>query len=88
MPFKKGDPKPSGSGIKKGQKHERTKAEEACTRLGICPFDLLAKAAMAGSEACIIQLCKHIEPPKKPVEVAIDPEKNEIRIHVIDYGKK
>ncbi len=88
MAFKKGDPKPLGSGIKKGQKHERTKAEDACHRLGIDPFELLAKAAMGGDTACIIQLCKHIEPPKKPVEVQVDPAANTIRILVEDYTKK
>lgn len=88
MPFKKGDPKPAGSGIKKGQKHERTKAEDACFRLGVDPFDLLAKKAIEGDVACIIQLCKHIEPAKKPLEVSLDPEKSTIRIIVEDYGSK
>lgn len=88
MGFKKGNPKPAGSGIKKGQKHQRTMAEDACHRLGIDPFELLAKAAINGDITAIIQLCKHIEPPKKPLEVALDPEKNTIKIIVEDYGKK
>ncbi len=88
MGFKKGDPKPPGSGIKKGTKHERTRAEEACARAGICPFDLLVKGAVDGDMNAIIQLCKHIEPPRKPVEVALDPENNTIRIVVEDYGSK
>lgn len=88
MAFKKGGAKPPTSGIKKGTKHQRTLAEEACARAGICPFDLLVAGAMTGDMAAIIQLCKHIEPPKKPIEVALDPENNTIRIIVEDYGKK
>jgi hypothetical protein len=80
--------KTPGSGIKKGTKHKRTMAEEACAKLGINPFELLAQAAMDGSENAIIQLCKHIEPPKRALEVAIDPEKNEMIIRVLDYGSK
>lgn len=80
--------KTPGSGIKKGDKHKRTMAEEACHRMGIDPFQLLAQKAIEGDVTCIIQLCKHIEPPKKPVEVALDPDKNTIRIIVEDYGKK
>lgn len=85
MAAPKGHPK--WGGIKKGQKHKRTLAEEACHRLGIDPFDLLAKKAIEGDVGCIIQLCKHIEPPKKPVEVALDPENSTIRIIVEDYKK-
>lgn len=88
MAFKKGDPKPPNSGIKKGGKHQRTMAEDACHRMGIDPFQLLAQKAIEGDVSCIIQLCKHIEPPKKPVEVALDPEQNTIRIIVEDYGNK
>jgi len=88
MPFIKGCKKPEKSGIKKGQKHQRTKAEEACHKLGINPFQLLAQKAIEGDVSCIIQLCKHIEPPKKALEVARDPENNIIRIIVEDYGKK
>lgn len=76
-----------GSGIKKGQKHARTKAEEACARAGIDPFDLLVKHAVEGDIGAVIQLCKHIEPPKKPIEVAMDPDKSTINIIVRDYGK-
>lgn len=77
-----------GSGIKKGTKHQRTLAEEACHKLGIDPFNLLAQMAINGSETAVIHLCKSIEPPKKPVEVQIDPERNSIRILVEDYTKK
>ena len=79
---------PKWGGRKKGSLNERTKAEQACARLGIDPFELLGQKALEGDVSCIIQLCKHIEPPKKPVEVQIDPEKNTIRILVEDYGSK
>lgn len=88
MGFKKGDPKPPTSGIKKGQKHQRTMAEEACAKLKINPFEMLAQLCLQGSETAIIQLCKHIEPPKKPIEVAIDPEQSIIRIIVEDFKAK
>lgn len=88
MGFKKGDPKPPTSGIKKGQKHVRTMAEDACAKLGINPFEMLAQLCLQGSETAIIQLCKHIEPPKKPIEVQVDPAQNTIRIIVEDYAKK
>ncbi len=82
----KGSPKTGGR--KPGSKNIRTKAEEACHRAGIDPFDLLVSHAMGGDIGAVIQLCKHIEPPKKPVEVQVDPEKNTIRIIVEDFGKK
>lgn len=81
----KGAPKTGGR--KKGTPNKRTLAEAACDRAGIDPFDLLVGHAVGGDIGAVIQLCKHIEPPKKPVEIAIDPDKNEIRIRVIDYGK-
>ena len=91
MAAPKGHPKWGGK--KKGSKHAKTIAEEACAKLGINPFELLAQMAISGESeqarlSAIIQLCKHIEPPKKPLEVAVDPEKNSIRIIVEDYGKK
>lgn len=86
MAAPKGHPKWGGN--KKGSKHKRTLAEEACHKLGIHPFELLAQKAIEGDVGCIIQLCKHIEPPKKPVEVALNPEANTIRIIVEDFGKK
>lgn len=76
-----------GPGRPKGPM-ERTLAEEACKRAGIDPFDLLCRKAVEGDTGCIIQLCKHIEPPKKPLEVAIDPNKSTIRIIVEDYCAK
>ncbi len=74
-------------GRKKGTPNKSTLAEAACLRAGIDPFDLLVSHAKAGDIGAVIQLCKHIEPPKKPLELAIDPEKNQIRVIVEDYGK-
>ncbi len=82
-----GQGRPKTGGRKAGTLNKATLAEAACTRAGIDPFDLLCQKAVEGDVGCIIQLCKHIEPPKKPIEVAIDPEKNQIRIIVEDYGK-
>ena len=79
---------PKWGGRKKGTPNERTKAEAACERAGIDPFDLLCQKAIEGDVGCIIQLCKHIEPPKKPVEMAFDPEKNQLEIIIRDYGSK
>lgn len=81
----KGSPKTGGR--QKGTPNKRTLAEEACHKFGINPFELLAQKCLDGSETAIIQLCKHIEPPKKALEVALDPEKSTIRIIVEDYKK-
>lgn len=81
----KGSPKTGGR--KAGTPNKRTLAEDACERAGICPFDLLVNGAVNGDMGAIIQLCKHIEPPKKPIEVAIDQEKNTIKVEVFDYTK-
>lgn len=86
MPRPKGSPKTGGR--KKGSLNKRTLAEDACARAGICPFDLLVGHAVGGDIGAVIQLCKHIEPPKKALEVALDPDNNAIRIIVEDYGKK
>lgn len=77
-----------GSGRQKGTPNKRTLAEAACHRANIDPFDLLVKHAVTGDIGAVIQLCKHIEPPKKALEVAIDPEKSTIKIIVEDYGKQ
>lgn len=87
MPFEKGKPRYPKAGRQKGTKNKRTLAEEACHKLGVKPFELLAQHALNGSENAVIQLCKHIEPPRKPVEVALDPEHNTIRIIVEEYKK-
>lgn len=87
MGFKKGEPRPAKAGRKPGSVNKRTLAEEACKRAGIDPFDLLVKHAVRGDIGAVIQLCKHIEPPKKPIEVAVDPEKSLIKIVFCDYTK-
>lgn len=86
MPAPKGHPK--WGGRPKGGKNKRTMAEEACAKLKINPFEMLAQLCLAGSETAIIQLCKHIEPPKKPIEVQVDPAQNTIRIIVEDFKAK
>jgi len=84
---KKGEKTP-GSGRKPGTPNKRTLAESACERAGIDPFDLLVNHAVNGDIGAVIQLCKHIEPPKKALEVSMDPEKNVIKVEVFDYTKK
>lgn len=91
MALPKGHPKYGGR--QKGTPNKRTIAEDACHKLGINPFEMLGEVALRGESEqarlnAIIQLCKHIEPPKKAVEVALDPENSTIRIIVEDYGKK
>lgn len=88
MAFKKGHDPNRAKGRPKGSLNQRTKAEAACERAGIDPFDLLVQHAVNGDIGAVIQLCKHIEPPKKPVDIAIDPEKNTLEIIIRDYGSK
>ncbi len=88
MAYTKGAPKPIGSGRKAGTLNIATKAEQACLKAGICPFDLLAAKALEGELAAIIQLCKHVEPPKAAMTVAIDPEANVMVMHVRRYEDK
>lgn len=76
-------------GRQKGTPNKRTLAEAACDRAGIDPFDLLVTHAKGGDIGAVIQLCKHIEPPRKPLEVTgAEGEQLGIRIIVDDYGKK
>ena len=63
-------------------------AESACERAGIDPFDLLVKHAVSGDIGAVIQLCNHIEPPRKALDVAVDPENSTVKIVVEDYGTK
>lgn len=84
---KKGEKTP-GSGRKPGTPNKRTLAEAACARANIDPFDLLVNHAVGGDIGAVIQLCKHIEPPKKPIELAVDPENNAIKFIFEDYTKK
>jgi hypothetical protein len=80
--------KTPGSGRKPGTLNKATLAEAACIRAGIDPFDLLVKGAIGGDMGAIIQLCKHIEPPRKALDVAIDPEKNVMKVIFEDYTKR
>ena len=73
-------------GRRPGSKNKRTMAEEACHKQGFNPFEHLVDMAKAGSETATIQLCKHIEPPRKPLDVAVDPEANEIKVIIERYG--
>lgn len=74
-------------GRKRGSLNKRTLAESACQRAGIDPFDLLVKHAISGDVGAVIQLCKHIEPPRKALDVAIDPDNNTIKFIFEDYTK-
>ena len=79
-------------GRKPGSLNKRTKAEAACHKFNLDPFEMLCEMARNAEQesnrlAAISKLCAHIEPPRKPLEVAIDPEKNAIRIIVEDYTK-
>lgn len=85
--FKKGDPRPEKAGRKPGSLNKRTMAEEACHKLGISPFELLAIKAQEGDVTCLIALCKHVEPPRKSLDVAIDPELNKIEVIIKRYGE-
>lgn len=88
MAAPKGHKAYKGGGRPRGSLNKGTLAEQACERAGIDPFDLLVKHATNGDIGATIQLCKHIEPPRKPLDIALDPEKNSIIIKVVDYGKK
>lgn len=90
MAWEKGKPRPPGAGRKAGTPNKRTLAEAACARAGIDPFDLLVKGAVEGDMNAIIRLCAHIEPPRKPIEIGVDPEQAKIIVEILDYtsGKK
>lgn len=45
MPFRKGEPKPAGSGRRKGDSKAET-VRAICERLGCCPFEGMAQLAM------------------------------------------
>lgn len=88
MAWPKGKPRPEGAGRRKGTPNKRTLAEAACARANIDPFDLLVSHAVNGDIGAVIQLCKHIEPVRKPVDVEVDPVKNQIIVRVVDYSTK
>lgn len=79
---------PRYGGRKKGTPNKRTRAEEACHKAGICPFELLTQHAINGDIGAVIQLCKHIEPPRKALDVAVDPENNVMKLEIFDYTEK
>lgn len=87
MPFEKGKPRAANAGRKLGTPNKATLAEQACIKLGIHPFELLAAKAAEGDMNAIIQLCKHIEPPRKPLDVALDPEANKIEVIIKRYSQ-
>lgn len=87
MTFKKGEKRPVKSGRKLGSINKATMAEQACIKLGVNPFELLATMAQEGELQAIIALCKHVEPPRKPLDVALDPEANTIKVIIERYGK-
>lgn len=93
MPFQKGQPRAPKAGRKPGTPNKSTLAEDACRKFGFSPFEALVKMALEGDSEqtrvnAITTLCKHIEPPRKPLDVAIDPEQNSIRLIIEDYGSK
>lgn len=90
MPKKKGDPKTGGR--KAGTPNKRTSVLELCQSIGLDPFLEMAKIAqMAHHDRrfdALKELCQYIEPKKKQMDVAFDPDKASIRIVIEDYGVK
>lgn len=74
MAFKRGDPKPAGSGIKKGQQQKRTllKVEDFLCEQGIHPVEriLALLPALEPMEAVRtwMELLKYCAPTFKPIE--------------------
>lgn len=87
MTFEKGKPRHPKAGRRKGTPNKRTLLEQALEKAGMNPFDVLIDMALAGDSACVIHLCKSAEPVRKPVDVAIDPEANEIKVIIERYKK-
>ena len=93
--FQKGNPKPLGSGIKKGGKWKKSRVEEACEKAaqgrGVDPFLVMAEIAADPThpERLIAAkaLSKFLEPEKKAVEVTGEMEHG-ITVHIVDYGNK
>lgn len=76
MKFKKGEPRPEGAGIKKGQKQKRTMMRERLEALGINLADELAgimkRAKEAGDDPLLHDTIKTAMPycyKKQPTEV-------------------
>ena len=91
--FQKGHAKLGG--IKKGQKHHKTRVELACEQAangrGVDPFLVMAEIAADPThpERLIAAkaLSKFLEPEKKAVEVTGEMDHG-ITVHIVDYGKK
>jgi hypothetical protein len=90
MAKKKGDPKSGGR--KAGTPNKRSSVLNICLGLGLDPFLEMAKIAMNKIDPrrfdAIKELCQYIEPKKKQMDMALDPEKSTIRIIIEDYGNK
>ena len=61
-------------GRKPGSLNKRTKAEAACHKFNLDPFEMLCEMARNAEQesnrlAAISKLCAHIEPPRKPVDI-------------------
>ena len=92
MGFQKGKPRPAKAGRKKGSLNKGTLAERACQKLGVDPFENMASMAANSAHPSNYdankELCKYLEPQKRALDVAIDPEKNAIKIVIEDYTSK
>lgn len=79
-------------GRKAGTPNKRRSILEVCEQMGFDPFLAMAKiAADAAHERnfeALKELCQYIEPKKKSVDVALDPEKSTIRVVIEDYRSK
>lgn len=93
--FKPGTPKPANSGIKKGQKHRKTRVELACEAAangrGVDPFLVMADIAADPKHperfVAAKALSKFLEPEKKAVEITGEMEHG-ITVNIVDYGNK
>lgn len=92
MAWPKGKPRPPGAGRRAGTPNKRTSVLEICQGLGLDPFLELAKIAQKEHHDrrfdALKELCQYIEPKKKQMDMALDPEKSTIRIVIEDYGVK
>lgn len=90
--FKKGDPRPEGAGIKKGQKQKRTQMREMLEARGINLIDELAGLIERAKEAKNDRaLAEHVSTAlpycykKQPTAItgSDDPEDNELTIKIV-----
>lgn len=83
MAFKKGDPKPPNSGIKKGEKHKRTmlRVEELLLEQDVHPIKklltLIPTLDPIDQAHMWFRLMKYVEPELKPVEALLNVTPNE-----------